>query len=134
MYLSKLDTDKKKLFLDLSIHAALSDNDFEEEQKAIIDAYCIEMGLEQGSYKATRDLDIVLEELKTKCSKTEINIIIIEIIALIMSDSLLHTMEKEFLLKLQRTLEISEEKVGKAFFAVDHLKDSYRMLNEIIAE
>ena len=133
MYLSKLNLEKKKLFLDLSIHAALANNDFAEEQKVMVDAYCDEMGIQQSTYEATKELDVVLNELKEKCSNEELNIVLIETAALIMSDNIYDAMEQKFMKKLQITLTV-KKKLEKILLAIDHLKISYNMLNEIINE
>lgn len=134
MYLSQLNLEKKKLFLDLCIYAALADNNFAQEEKATIDAYCEEMGLEQSSYEVTQDLDTILKELKMKCSKEEINFVLIEITALIMADNIYDSTEEEFMGKMQKVLDVSQEKIDKVFLAINHLKISYNMLNEIIVE
>lgn len=134
MYLGQLSNEKKELFLDLSIHVALSNNDLAAEEKATIDAYCDEMGLPASDYVAKKDLQEVLEELKMKCTNTEKNIILIEIVGLMMSDSIYDTMEEKFMKDVQAALGISDEKVEKAILAVRQLMQAYKMLNEIIVE
>lgn len=132
MYLSQLDLKKKKLFLDLSIHAAMSNNNFDEEEKLIINSYCNEMGLQKGEYLATKDLDTVLHELKDICSPREVNIILIEITALIMGDGVYDTLEKDFMKRIQAAFEIADEKLENIILAINQLMKSYKMLNEVI--
>lgn len=132
MYLSQLDLNKKKLFLDLSIHAAMSNNNFGEEEKLIVNSYCNEMGLQKSEYLATKDLDTVLHELKEICSPREVNIILVEITALIMGDGVYDTLEKDFMKRIQATFEISDEKLENTILAINKLINAYKMLNEVI--
>lgn len=132
MYLSQLDLNKKKLFLDLSIHAAMSNNNFGKEEKLIVNSYCDEMGLQKSEYLATKDLDTVLHELKEICSPREVNIILVEITALIMGDGVYDTLEKDFMKRIQATFEISDEKLENTILAINKLINAYKMLNEVI--
>lgn len=132
MYLAQLDINKRELFLDLSIYGAISNNKFATEQKNIIDAYCVEMGLPESDYTPVRDLENVLKEIKDTCTTTELNIILIELTALIMGDGIFDTLEQDFMKKIQNAFGVSDEKIEKTFFAIKQLLKSYNMLNEIL--
>lgn len=134
MYLSYLDGEEKELFLDLAIYAALSNNEFVDKQKKIIDAYCVEMGLVNNSYEAKLKLDEVLDRIAKKCSKVELNMIIIEILALVKSDDLYDSLEKEFVEKICLVFDISDEKIQKIEVAINQLMGAYEMLNTIIED
>ncbi len=132
MFLSKFVLNKKKLFLDLSIYAAMSNGIFEDKEKLIIEEYCFEMSLDCNNYAPNKDLDVVLEELKNECTPEEISIIMIEILALIMGDGLYDDLEKDFMKKVQTEFALSDEKIKKAYEAIKELLVVYEKLNEII--
>ncbi|TYQ15703.1 UNVERIFIED_CONTAM: hypothetical protein Cloal_2186 [Acetivibrio alkalicellulosi] len=132
MYLSQLDLKKKELFLDLSIHGAMSNNNFAQEQKSIVDAYCNEMGLPKSNYSTKRDLDSVLIEIKDICSPREKNIVLIELMALILGDGIYDTMEKEFVKKIQNIFQVSDEKIEEVILSINNLMDTYKALDDII--
>ncbi|MGN9163026.1 hypothetical protein [Clostridium sulfidigenes] len=132
MYLAQLDLNKKKLFLDLSIHAAMSNNNLGEEEKFIVNSYCNEMGLPKSEYLVTKDLDTVLHELKATCSPKEVNIILVEITALIVGDGVYDTLEKGFMKRIQATFEIADEKLENTILAINELTNVYKRLNEVI--
>lgn len=134
MYLNQLDKEKQELFLDLSIHASLANNDLVQEEQEAIDAYCVEMNLPKSDYQPKKELDVLLEELKNKCNPVELNIVFIEITALIMSDSVYDTLEEKFMKHLQERFEISDDKAEKTLLAINQLKKSYLMLNEILLQ
>lgn len=134
MYLTQLDLKKKKLFLDLSIHAAISNNSFDDEQKAIVDSYCIEMGLVKSKYSPSKGLDEVIQELKGTCTLKELNIILIEITSLIMGDGTYDMLERDFMKKIQFVFDISDEKIEKTLVAINQLLKAYKMLNEVIED
>ncbi len=132
MYLSQLDLDKQKLFLDLCINTAKVDNNFDDKEKSVIDAYCFEMGLKNNDYTTKFSLEEVLNQMKKTCSPREINIILVEILALIMSDGKYDDLEADLTKTLRNILEISDEKFDKALQSITNLLTAYDMLFDVI--
>jgi len=105
MFLNQLKQKEKQAFLILAHHIARSDGDFAEEEKAVIEKYCMEMQTDNIDYKED-DFDIydVLSEFKSPRSK---KIVILELMALIYSDDYLHEREREVLEKILEEFDLS---------------------------
>ena len=50
MYLASFEINKKYLFRELSIYAAKADDVFQDEEKMIIDAHCLEMRIDNKQH------------------------------------------------------------------------------------
>lgn len=105
MFLNRLNQEEKVAFLELAHHIARSDNDFSDLQKVIINEYCTEMQVEDIEYK---EKDFVLEITLNKINSTQSQkIILLEVMALIYSDNILHDEEKKILDKMAEKFGIS---------------------------
>ena len=99
MYLNKLNNEQKELFLDLSIHAAMSNNIFTDEEKVTVRQYCAEMNIAER-YEAKLSNDEVLEKLSAISTKQEMRIVFMEITALVLSDNIFDEQEQAFVKKV----------------------------------
>jgi len=98
MFLNRLNPQEKVVFLELAHHIARSDNDFSDEQKSIIETYCMEMAIEDIEYnKDLFNIETLLAKVEDKKSQ---KIILLEIMALVYSDNFLHIEEKKVLDKM----------------------------------
>ena len=59
MFLNQLSYQEKKMFLDLSIHIAKSNNELAAEEKALISSYCTEMQLPPIEVYSTEPFETV---------------------------------------------------------------------------
>lgn len=50
MYLSLLNDNQKSLFLSIALYLAKVDNDYSEEERRIIQSYCVEMNITEENY------------------------------------------------------------------------------------
>lgn len=95
MFLNRLEEIEKIAFLELAHHIARSDNDFSDYQKSIINAYCNELQIDDIKYNSDNFcLESTLNKILNEQSK---KIILLEIMALIYSDNILHEEEKKIL-------------------------------------
>lgn len=95
MFLGLLNKEEKVAFLQLAHHMARSDGDFSDKQKEIIATYCYEMEIEDINYDENSfNLDLLLENIKNKKSQ---KIFLLEIMALVYSDNILHEEEEKVL-------------------------------------
>jgi len=95
MFLNRLKKKEKIAFLELAHFVARSDNDFSKHQQEIIQSYCQEMQINNINYKQKKfSLDKTLSKVKLKESQ---KIILLEIMALVYSDDILHKEEKKIL-------------------------------------
>ena len=132
MYLSRLDHKQKELFLDLCIHASMSDNEFSEEEKAIIFQYCAEMQLSDIRYEAKHSTDEVIEELVEISSPDELRIILMEITALVISDNACNQHEQRFMDKLVEKIGVSNEELSDLINSLNALSSVYEKINIFI--
>ncbi|MGV3220044.1 hypothetical protein ACEE95_10305 [Clostridium baratii] len=119
MFLKELRSNNKELFLQLSIHAALSNNIIEDTQKDVLNLYCEEIGINNYELEVKMDLDEILEKINTDTTYREKKIIILEIMALIMSDSVYDLDEKKFMEDIIKKLDISDEVLEEAINLVN---------------
>jgi galactose-1-phosphate uridylyltransferase len=95
MFLNRLTIEEKVAFLELAHHVARSDNDFSDDQKEIIATYCLEMQIEDIDYKEEDyNLDTTLSKFQ---NSTNQKIVLLEVMALVYSDNILHEEEKKIL-------------------------------------
>jgi len=95
MFLGLLNQEEKVVFLQLAHHMARSDGDFSDKQKEIISTYCYEMGIEDIEYDENSfNLNSLLKTIKNKESQ---KIFLLEIMALVYSDNILHEEEEKIL-------------------------------------
>lgn len=105
MFLNRLSEEEKTGFLELAHHVARSDNDFSEDQKAIIEKYCMEMQMEDIVYdEDTFDIYTTLDKIQNHRSR---KIVLLEIMALIYSDDFLHEGERKVLEKMLEEFDLN---------------------------
>jgi len=109
MFLNKLDIESKKVFLQLAHHVARSDDSFSDMQKMLIGGYLKEMSISDVEYnKATFS---VAKCIKNITDKEYQKIILIEILAIVYTDNLMHPAEKEIIDTIVDTWSINSSLV-----------------------
>ena len=119
MYLNKLTDEQRQLFLDLCIHAAMTNEDFDRTEKELIRQYCGEMGIADVRYTPEKPFDEVCGKLAEICTMADIKVIILNIATLILSDNIYDESEKLFMRTLARKLKLSRDDYEEA---VDYVK------------
>jgi uncharacterized tellurite resistance protein B-like protein len=95
MFLNRLNDKEKVSFLKVAHYVALSDNDFSESQESIIEKYCMEMQVSDVDFDMNKfDIKRELSEVTDPVSR---KIFLLEVMALVYSDSYLHPDEKKVL-------------------------------------
>ncbi len=95
MFLNRLNEDEKRAFLKLVHYIARVDGDFSNKQKEIIATYCIEMQINDIEFDVN---SFELNDTLTKFENIESQrIILLEVMALVFSDNILHPEEKKVL-------------------------------------
>ena len=86
-------------------YIAHSDNDFSNKEKETMAIYCAEMQINDIDFdKANFDLDSTLLEIESSQSQ---KIVLLEIMALVYSDNILHQSEEEVLEKIVNKFNLS---------------------------
>jgi uncharacterized tellurite resistance protein B-like protein len=95
MFLNKLDTRSKEAFLQLAYYVAKSDDSFSNIQKSLIEGYIKEMNIDNIEFDEN---NFSLEDnLKTVVNNDYQKIILMEILAIVYTDSIMHPAEKEII-------------------------------------
>jgi uncharacterized tellurite resistance protein B-like protein len=107
MFLNKLNEKEKAAFLKLAYYVATSDNDFSIEEKEIINVYCAEMQINDIDFdKSNFNLDLTLLEIESSESQ---KIVLLEIMALVYADNILHQSEEEVLEKMVNKFNLNSK-------------------------
>lgn len=134
MYLNKLSGEQKELFLDLCIHASLSNHNFDDIEKSYIRDYCEEMRLDTVRYEAQKGIDEAVERLALISTTSELKIVIFELMGLILSDDVYDEQEQEFMNKVLARISISREENERFAETIKELRLLYARINGFIFE
>lgn len=134
MYLNRLNSEQKELFLDLCIHASKANNDFADDEKKFIELYANEMQLCDVRYEAQNTFEEAMAKLVNISSNTELNIVVFELTALILSDHQYDELESTFMSKVTRIAGIDTTKHKEMIEMLNELSMVYEKLNSIILE
>lgn len=132
MFLSQLNSEQKDLFLDLCIYAAMANNDFEEEEKTVVDSYCEEMQLNETRYSAKLGFEEVVDRLIAVSSDTELRMISFEITALLLSDKRFDEFEKKFMSDFVSRINMTQKECDDMIDMIDRLTNIYDKIREFI--
>lgn len=106
MFLNRLSAEEKSAFLELAYHVAGKDGNFSAEEKGIIVHYCAEMQIDDIDYDESRfKLD---ETLKKFTSSKSQKIALLELMALVHVDSVVHDEEKNIIEIMSSTFGLAE--------------------------
>lgn len=133
MYLSKLNVEQKELFLDLCIHGANSNNDFADDEKAMIKAYCQEMMIPER-YEEIENFEECTDKLIKISTEEEIREIFVELSALILSDDIVDTYEDEFMQRFIEKAGISNAEYKQVISILKKISALYSDLNEFVTQ
>lgn len=98
MFLNRLNKKEKEAFLELAHYVARSDGDFSNDQKHIIEKYCMEMQINDIEFDVEQfDIYDTLDKIQDSKSR---KIVLLEIMALIYADDFLHEEERKVLEKI----------------------------------
>lgn len=132
MYLNRLNLEQKELFLDLCIHASLSNNNFASEEKHAIEQYCAEMQLPLVRYSTEKTVDEAVNRILEISTKEELRIILLEITALIISDNVFDEREQKFMNDLADRIGFSKGHLDEMLGCLNELTEVYKKINSII--
>lgn len=128
MYLALLDKESKELFASLAYCLAMSDSDFDEKERLLINSYEIEMGIKIDFDKLNDDMDDVIDKITEICNMKEKKIIVFELVGLAMVDSNYDNGERTIITKV-----ISKWNLDENFgdFCENKLTSYFNLQNEL---
>lgn len=107
MFLNRLSKKEKNAFLELAYFVAKCDEDFSNTQKVMIEQYCIEMGIDNIKFNEKKFN--IKDTLKTFKSTQSRNIVLLEVMAIVYSDNILHVKEEKIINSIIKEFKLSLE-------------------------
>ena len=126
MFLNELNNEEKKAFLSLSVHAANANGVFEDEERAMMEEYCKEMGVSFFDIKDTQPLDIF-----QKSGKRVKKIVLLEMLGLLYADGTYDDDEKKLVAEYGMKVGVTKEEIDMITF---HIKRYLDVVNDIAIE
>lgn len=133
MYLNRLNPEQKELFIDLCIHAAMANNVFQDEEKKLVDQYCVEMQMPEPRYTANHDFDTAVSRIKEISTPQEIKMILLEITGIILADDVFDDDEQVFMNDFIQKINVSRECLDDMVNSLEKLKRLYVHIDALIA-
>lgn len=133
MYLASFEINKKYLFRELSIYAAKADDVFQDEEKMIIDAHCLEMRIDNNGYENDLKYEVVLEKIVETFTPYELRMAYIEILSVLLADDHISEMEQLFIEDISDRFRMNEQEMQNAEEALLLLKRAYSMMSDFIS-
>ncbi len=124
MFLNRLSSEQKELFLDICIHAAESNDDFAEEEQLVIEQYCDEMRIDVR-FEAQHSVPEAVARLKEISSRIDLRIVLLETASLIISDNKYDEEERSFFENFAANLGVSKEELEGVLTTLGELNEIY---------
>lgn len=131
MFLRRLSNEQKGLFLELALKAAEVNHVIEESEKVLLIAYADEMGIEPIEYSSMELLKIITD-MKRISSQKELKQMMVEIVAMTMSDLSYDEEERKFIDNLSAHWEISRDTVEKMRYCVNEYMNIINKMNALV--
>lgn len=122
MFLSSLDDESKRNFLELAYKLAVSDNDYSESENDILNSFESEMGVTE--IPDTSTVDDLIAYFSRK-DLTVQRIVWLELYGMIMADDKITNEEQEIRSKIEKQFTLQKEDFEKISKAADDLKNVY---------
>lgn len=127
MFLSELNDTQKELFLDLSIHLSMCDEEFVDDERNTILQMCKEMGISERIVPVV-NFDDALNQLTESTTIREKRIILLEIGGVVLADGVFSSEEKKAMLKISDSLKVDYSQCERA---IEMIRDLYRIYSKI---
>ncbi len=112
MFLNQLTVLEKEAFISLSIHAAKANWVFADEEYAILEEYCMEMGIAFFDAENIKPIDVIVDVFKESTDHNK-KIVLLEILGLVYSDGKFDEREKAFVKEYARKIGLTDSDVEK---------------------
>lgn len=108
MFLNNLTQEKKELFLSLAYSISCIDDNYADEEKMMLEQYCIEMDIRIDRIHLIEDFNNILNRINKLCNLQEKKIFVFESVGLILADGVIHDKEKETITNMVQLFEIND--------------------------
>lgn len=131
MFLNSLNDRQKLLFIELAIKAAESNELVALEEKNMLKAFSIEMGI-APIYQTNKDLDSIVDNITANSTEKERKIILFETLGIIISDTIFDDREKIFINKIVEKFKLDSCLVDEMVKLLFEYKKICQDIEEII--
>lgn len=112
MFLMDLESAEKFAFLKIANYLAKLDGTFAKNEKEVIEEYCLEMGIDNISFKEDSfDLSEILKTFKSRKSQ---KILVLELMILVHADNEYQFLEKEFIQKISEYFQMKDDEIKQS--------------------
>lgn len=126
MYVFISITRKNKMkFLELCVHAVLSNGVFVSQEKDMISVYCREMNIEESFPEINNNFEEFIEDFSKTLTFKEKKIIILETLSIVRADGIYDKSEKKFMEFLVNKFEMSTSTLDNCI----RLLDEYQVIS-----
>ena len=132
MYTVNFNEKQKELFLDLSIHAALSNNAFKTVQKHVVESFCDEMGIDTYRYEPNMELAALLDAINNETSFQIRKMMFSEVMSVIVADGVIDDSEQKFVDEVAKGMDLPEDIANEITTACTDIMRAYNKLNVIM--
>ena len=133
MFLNRLKSEQKKLFLELAIKAAEINGEIVFEEKNMLKSFAIEMNI-APCYTTEKSVKDIVSEILEISSVQELKIILFEILGIIMSDAEFDEIEKKFMEDLVNSFGLPTEKITEMLTVIKEYESLYKKICSIVIE
>ncbi len=131
MFLNRLTVLEKENFVSLALHAAESNEVVTDEEYAMFEEYCREMGIAFFDSKNEKPLDEVISFFKESDLRSK-KIVLLEMIGLMYADGSYDELEKKFVLDFSSGIGLSDKDVEKMEkLILEYLSFTEKVVEEI---
>lgn len=132
MFLNNLTQEKKELFLSLAYKISCIDENYADEEKMVLEQYCVEMDIRIDKIQLIEDFDKILNRINILCNFQEKKIFVFESVGLILADGVIHDKEMEAITNMVRLFEINDNYFEDCMKLIKEYYDlQSRMMNVI---
>ena len=131
MFLHLLNDRQKGLFMRLAIKAAEVNGVVELEEKNMLKAYSIEMGIDAFYSTDVNTMDIINELVSISDEKAR-KIIVFEILGILICDSKFDSVEREFIEKIVKNFKINEIDKQEMLNELYKYRSTYERISELV--
>lgn len=131
MFLNGLNDRQKSLFVELAIKAAESNGIVLLEEKNMLKAFAMEMGI-RPVYKTERKTEEIIEEIIKISSERDLKIIVFEILGIIISDNDFDEKEKAFVNHLVERCNLDTGLIDKMIVLLGKYAAVYKEIVDVV--
>ena len=136
MYLMNLSEKVKKAFLELAYLVAVSDNDYSDDEKLVMEAYKKELQIEYdlNNLEGNIDPEAVVQVLCAEANEAEKKIIVFEITGLAMTDNQYDDEERKMIKQMNAAFKLDDDYPSKCEALINKYVELQSQIDALVTE